>query len=79
MVHIRQHPITGEMLNTRDYDYTSRAYEMMTPKEKQMSEERDVDMFHNRTEKFLKDYKKFQDESKISASKDKRRWACQVA
>ena len=41
MVRIKYHHITGEMIhNDVDYDYITRAYEMMTPEEIASSEQR---------------------------------------
>ena len=55
MVHIRKHPITGEDLSGRNYCFTTRAYEMMSPEEIEMSRQREWE-YHDR--KFLDDLRR---------------------
>ncbi len=58
MVHIKEeHPITGEKLTSREYDMTTKAYEMMTPEEIKMSEQREGYIRKIETHNFLIDLK----------------------
>ncbi|MGC9310006.1 MAG: hypothetical protein ACP5D2_04915 [Candidatus Nanoarchaeia archaeon] len=72
MVEIRQHPITGEFLIPHEYDMTTRAYEMMTPEQIRMSDEREHDYKRRCQQEFAEEVLRSERNSRQSMKKDKK-------
>ena len=75
MVCIRQHPITGTMLNPRDYYFTTKAYEMMTSEEITLSNQRFYRVVHKELSDQIKGFREFREASKKSVKNDKTLYA----